>query len=237
MSPSDPIRRTLCRPTLAPLGLACIIAATGVTGCGEAPERGPAEAQVPLLRPAQFTETAPPRFVVRFETTAGDFAVDVHREWAPIGADRFYNLVKGGYYDDTRIYRVVPGFMAQFGIHGDPFVHRAWARSLLRDDPVVESNLRGRVTFARAGPNSRTAEVFISTVDNSRLDGDGFAPFGEVVEGMEVVDAFHADYGDGPPRGDGPYAAMAQARGNEYLDEEYPELTRIVRATLVSPEP
>lgn len=189
----------------------------------------------PLLRPAQFTETAPARFAVRFETTAGEFVVDVHRDWAPLGTDRFYNLVRAGYYDDTRVYRVVPGFMAQFGIHGDPFVHRAWSRAPLRDDPVTQSNARGRVTFAKAGRNSRTAEIFISTVDNSRLDADGFAPFGEVVEGMETVDAFHSGYGDGPPRGSGPYAAMAHARGNEYLDEEYPELTRILRASVVEP--
>ncbi|TVR64851.1 MAG: peptidylprolyl isomerase [Gemmatimonadales bacterium] len=218
------------------LALAFVLPAAAAAACGEAPDRGSAEPRDPLLRPAQFTETAPPRFAVRFETTAGEFVVEVRREWAPIGADRFYNLVQAGYYDDTRIYRVVPGFMAQFGIHGDPFIHRAWARALLRDDPVVESNSRGRVTFAKAGPNSRTAEVFISTVENARLDADGFAPFGEVVEGMEVVDAFHAGYGDGPPRGEGPYAAMAHARGNEYLDEEYPELTRIIRAVVVDAE-
>ena len=226
--------RSRRRATGRSLLFALVLTTAAVTGCGEAPEGGSAEARDPLLRPAQFSDTAPPRFAVRFETTAGAFVVDVHRAWAPLGADRFYNLAKAGYYDDTRIYRVVPGFMAQFGIHGDPFIHRAWARSLLRDDPVVESNVRGRVAFAKAGPNSRTAEVFISTVDNARLDTDGFAPFGEVVDGMEVVDAFHAGYGDGPPRGDGPYAAMAHARGNEYLDEEYPELTRIIRAVVLT---
>lgn len=215
--------------------LAAGLFGTLLVACGS-PDGGPDDegaAANPLLRPGQFTETAPARFAVLFETTAGDLVVEVHRDWAPIGADRFYNLVQAGYYDDTRIYRVVPGFMAQFGIHGDPFVHRAWARAPLIDDPVMQSNSRGRVTFAKAGRNSRTAEIFISTVDNSRLDTDGFAPFGEVVEGMETVDAFHSGYGDGPPRGSGPYAAMAHARGNEYLDEEYPALTRIVRASVV----
>ncbi len=207
--------------------------AAAATGCEGTGNGEPTEAENPLLRPGQFTETAPPRFAVEFETTAGDVLVEVHREWAPMGADRFYNLVRAGYYDDTRIHRVVPGFMAQFGIHGDPYVNYVWRDESLPDDPVLQSNLRGRLTFAQAGPHSRTTEVFVSLTDNASLDEEGFAPFGEVVEGMDVVDAFHAGYGDGPPRGDGPYGAMAQARGNEYLDEEFPELTTIVRATIV----
>jgi peptidyl-prolyl cis-trans isomerase A (cyclophilin A) len=215
------------------LPLAFFLLAAMAAGCGEKGDVQPSEAQNPLLRPGQFTETAPPRFSVRFETTVGEFVVDVHREWAPLGADRFYNLVKAGYFDDTRIYRVVPRFMAQFGVHGDPYVNYVWRNALLFDDPVVQSNRRGRIAFAMAGRNSRTTEIFISYVDNPSLDEGGFAPFGEVVEGMEVVDAFHAGYGDGPPRGDGPYGAMAQARGNEYLDEEFPNLTAILQATLV----
>ncbi len=224
------------RPRRGPdrtLPLAFFLLAAVAAGCGETGDVRPSEPQNPLLRTGQFTETAPPRFTVRFETSAGDFVVDVRREWAPIGADRFYNLVKAGYYDDTRIYRAVPRFMAQFGIHGDPFVNYVWRNALLLDDPVVQSNRRGRVAFAKAGRNSRTTEVFISYVDNPSLDEGGFAPFGEVVEGMEVVDAFHTGYGDGPPRGDGPYGAMAHARGNEYLDEEFPLLTSILRAALV----
>ncbi len=217
------------------LALASLLLLAVAAGCGNAGDEDPSEAPNPLLRPGQFTETGPSRFSVRFETTAGDFVVEVHREWAPVGADRFYNLVKAGYYDDTRVHRVVPGFMAQFGIHGDPYVNYVWRSALLRDDPVVESNRRGRIAFAKAGPHTRSTEVFISTEDNAFLDEDGFAPFGEVVEGMEVVGAFHSGYGDGPPRGDGPYGAMALARGNEYLDEEFPELTIVVRATLVEP--
>ncbi len=216
--------------------LAALLLVGVAWGCGNGGDREPAEAANPLLRPGQFTETAPDRFTVRLETTAGDVVVEVRREWAPLGADRFYNLVKAGYYDDTRVYRVVPGFMAQFGVHGDPYVNYVWRRALLRDDPGVERNVRGRIAFARAGPHTRSTEVFISTVDNSFLDADGFVPFGEVVEGMEVVDGFHAGYGDGPPRGDGPYGAMAQARGNEYLDEEFPQLTTLVRAVLLPEE-
>jgi peptidyl-prolyl cis-trans isomerase A (cyclophilin A) len=159
--------------------------------------------------------------------------VEVHRDWAPRGADRFYNLVKSGYYDDTRIYRVVEGFMAQWGIHGDPLVDYQWRDELLVDDPVLRSNERGTITFAKAGRNSRTTEVFVNYGDNPGLDDQRFAPFGRVVEGMDVVDAFHAGYGDGPPRGEGPYALQAQAQGNAYLDAEFPELDRIVRATLV----
>lgn len=186
----------------------------------------------PLLRPDDFDERAPDEYRVTLETTEGDVVIQVHRDWAPLGADRFYNLATAGFYDDSRIYRVVPGFMAQFGLNADPYVNQAWKDEYLVDDPVVESNIRGRVAFAKGGVHSRTTEVFISYKDNSALDEEGFAPFGEVVEGMEVADAFYADYGDGPPRGDGPYQAMAQARGNAYLDEEFPELTRIVDVTV-----
>ena len=165
----------------------------------------------------------------------GSFLVEVHRGWAPLGADRFYNLVTSGYYDDTRIYRVIGDFMAQFGLNADPYVNQAWKTQFILDDPVMESNSRGRMTFAKGGLHTRTTEVFINYRDNQMLDSDGFSPFGEVIEGMQVVDLFFGDYGDGPPRGDGPYAAMAQARGNEYLDSDFPELTRIIRATIVIP--
>jgi peptidyl-prolyl cis-trans isomerase A (cyclophilin A) len=186
----------------------------------------------PLLQPGRFAETAPARYQVRLETSGGEVVIDVHRDWAPIGADRFYNLAKGGYYDDSRIYRVLAGFMAQFGLNEDPYVSQAWKTQFLVDDPVVESNTRGRVAFAKGGRHTRTTEVFISYKDNSALDEEGFTPFGEVVEGMEVVDVFYADYGDGPPRGDGPYQAMAAARGNAYLDVDFPELTKILKVTV-----
>ena len=189
----------------------------------------------PLLRPGQFTETAPATFRARFETSAGDVVIEAHRDWAPLGADRFFNLVKNGFYDDGRVHRVIDDFMAQFGLNADPYVTQAWKSQFIVDDPVTQTNRRGRVTFAKASLHTRTTEIFISYTNNASLDGDGFAPFGEVVEGMDAVDAFYAEYGDGPPRGTGPYAAMAQARGNEYLDADFPELTRIVRATIEAP--
>lgn len=213
---------------------ACLALPVLAPGCGgDGSDAEPQVARSPLLRPDRFQETAPTTFQVRLETSAGDVLIELHRDWAPLGVDRFFNLVRAGYYDDSRIHRVVPGFMAQFGIHADPYVTQAWKSEYLVDDPVTQSNTRGRVAFAKGGVHTRTTSVFISYRDNSSLDEDGFAPIGEVIEGMEVADAFYAEYGDGPPRGDGPYQAMAEARGNEYLDSDFPELTRIVRATVL----
>lgn len=208
--------------------------------CGDSAEEAPAEPRNPLLYPKSLHETAPQTFRARFETTAGEFVIAVRREWAPLGADRFYNLVKNGFYDDQRIYRVVEGFMVQFGIHGDPLVDYQWHDELLLDDPVVATNSRSRVSFAKGGANSRTVEIFISYRNNSDLDALGFSPFGEVVEGMDVVDAFYAEYGDGPPRGQGVYQAQAHATGEEYFAEEFPELDRVLRAWVEegeAPEP
>lgn len=219
------------RSTLRP-GPFLVVLLAALAGCGGEPPP-PEEPVDPLLYPGRLDETAPDRFQVRFETSAGDFVVEVNRAWAPRGADRFYNLVKNGYYDDNRIYRVVDDFMVQWGIHGEPLVDYQWRDEFLLDDPVVRSNERGTMTFAKAGPNSRTTEVFVNYKNNPGLDDQRFAPFGRVVDGMEVVDSFHAGYGDGPPRGGGPYAAQAQAQGNAYLDAEFPELDRIVRATVV----
>ncbi len=218
--------------TVRPLVLLALTLALGCSGGADTAETGDPRLRDPLLRPERFTETAPERFRVRLETSAGDVVIDVRRAWAPLGADRFYNLVKGGFYDDTRVYRVVAGFMAQFGLNDNPYVNQVWKSEYLVDDPVVETNARGRVAFAKGGVHTRTTEVFISFKDNAALDANGFAPFGQVIEGMDAVDAFHAAYGDGPPRGDGPYQAMASARGNEYLDADFPELTKIVRATI-----
>ena len=199
-------------------------------GCGGAGEEPDPALLNPLLYPKRLTETAPSTFRAHFETTAGDFVMEVRREWAPRGADRFYNLVKNGFYDDQRIYRVVEGFMVQFGIHSDPLVDYQWHDELILDDPVVATNARGRVSFAKGGANSRTVEIFINYRDNGDLDGRGFAPFAEVVEGMDVVDSFYAEYGDGPPRGEGVYQAQAHAQGAVYMDAEFPELDRVVRA-------
>ena len=164
-------------------------------------------------------------FKVRFETTAGDFVVEVHREWSPIGAQRFYELVQSGFYDECRFFRVVPGFMVQFGINGDPAEQSKW-RQNLRDDPVRKSNTRGYMTFAMAGPNTRTTQVFINYGDNSTLDSQGFSPFGVVVEGMQNVDAIYSGYGERPDQG------AIQSTGNSYLKGSFPELDYIRKATI-----
>jgi peptidyl-prolyl cis-trans isomerase A (cyclophilin A) len=208
-----------------------------MSGCGGEPGEGdPGEgpALKILYAPDRLHTTAPAEFTVRFETSEGEFTVRVVREWAPLGADRFYTLVTNAFFDDTRVQRVAEGFVAQFGLNGDGLVNSAWRNEFIADDPPLQSNTRGRLTFATSGLDSRTTDVFINLGDNSRLDSMGFAPIGEVVEGMEVVDAFYSGYGEGPPQGDGPYYAQALAQGNEYLDAEFPNLTRIVRARVIS---
>ena len=165
------------------LSIAILLGSLAAVACGN---RGRPGSQ--LLQPGKLNEQAPAVFAVKFTSSKGDFVVEVQREWAPMGADRFYNLVRGGFYDGVKFFRTVRGFMVQFGINGDPAVSRAWQDAVISDDPVKQSNLRGFVTFATAGPNSRTTQVFINFVDNTRLDPLGFAPFGKVVSGMEVVD-------------------------------------------------
>lgn len=200
-------------------------------GCSrKRPDAAPANPPSTVLNDA-----APAMFRARFETTAGDFVIEVRRDWAPLGADRFYNLVKSGYYDGVRFFRVISGFMAQFGIHGDPRVSAAWRERRIPDDPVRESNARGTMSFATAGPNTRTTQLFINYGNNSGLDGMGFAPFGRVVEGMEVVDRLFAAYGEGAPHGRGPDQGRIQAEGNAYLEREFPKLDSVTRATIVAP--
>lgn len=203
--------------------------------CDTAPPEaaGDPRTQGPLFQLQNFRQTAPDSFQATFETSQGDFVVVIHREWAPLAADRFFNLVVNGWYDGVRFHRVLNEFTAGFGIHDDPYVNVVWRKRALTDDPVLQRNSRGRLSFAKSTPNSRTVQVFVNLKDNSRsLDDNGFAPFGEVIEGMEVIDALYSGYGDGPPRGDGVYQAMAIAKGSEYLDE-FPELDRINRATVL----
>ena len=191
------------------------------------------QADVAKLRnPAALKEQAPPTFKANFETSKGPFVIEVHREWAPIGADRFYNLVRNGFFDDVRFFRVISGFMAQFGIHGTPAVQSAWRAASLKDDPVRQSNKRGTVTFATAGPDTRTTQFFINFGDNTGLDKQGFAPFGEIVSGMAVVDKINAEYGEGAPRGKGPDQGRLQSEGNAYLNKEFPKLDYIKSATI-----
>lgn len=188
----------------------------------------------PIFHPEKATEKAPDTFKAKFSTGKGDFVIAVTRAWAPNGADRFYNLVKLGFYDGTRFYRAIDGFMVQWGLSGDPSVNGAWYRAGIADDPVTKSNTRGFVTFAMAGANTRTTQVFINYADkNSRLDAMGFAPFGQVVEGMAVVDSLYKGYGETAPKGRGPDGSRASREGEAYLAKSFPELDRIKTATIL----
>ncbi len=196
--------------------------------------RADTAAPAATLKPSAAKETAPPVYKVKMATTKGDFTIEVHRDWAPVGADRFYNLVKLGYFTDVAFFRVIKGFMVQFGIHGDPAVARQWESATIKDDPSgKKSNTRGTVTFATAGPDMRTTQIFINYGNNSRLDAMGFAPFGKVTEGMKVVDAIDGRYGEGAPEGKGPYQDRIQREGNAYLKAQFPKLDYIKSATIV----
>jgi len=176
---------------------------------------------------SNFQAQAPATFRARFTTSAGVFTIEARRESAPIGVDRFYNLVRNGYFDGIRFFRVVPDFIVQFGIHGDPTVSAVWRRQQMSDDPVVQGNGRGFITYATAGPNTRTTQMFINFKANNFLDGQGFAAFGQVVEGMDAVDGINAQYGESPDQG------RIQSEGNAYLEQRFPELDYIIRARVV----
>jgi peptidyl-prolyl cis-trans isomerase A (cyclophilin A) len=197
----------------------------------------PAGFQPVLLHPEKLIETAPATYDVKFTTTRGDFVVRVTRAWAPLGADRFYNLIRHHYYDNASFFRVLPGFVVQFGLSAYPAVSKVWSAATIKDDRVKQSNKRGYLTFATAGPNTRTTQVFISLADNARLDSMGFAPFGEVVEGMNVVEMMYEGYGEGAPGGNGPRQDLIESRGKVYLDQNFPKLDSIKSAGLVAPGP
>ncbi len=211
----------------AVVAVAMISLICAVAFAAQAPGAAPDKAK--LKNPAQLTETAPDKYKVSFETGKGNFVVEVTRSWAPNGADRFYNLVKNGYYDGCRFFRVVAGFMVQFGINGDPKLNGVWRAAQIKDDPVKRSNTRGYITFATAGPNTRTAQVFINFGDNAGLDSQGFAPFGKVSEGMKVVDSIFSGYGESPNQG------SIQMEGEAYLAKSFPKLDVIKSATIVAP--
>jgi peptidyl-prolyl cis-trans isomerase A (cyclophilin A) len=185
-----------------------------------------------VMDPASLNEQAPAVYKAKFDTSKGTFVVEVHRDWAPNGADRFYNLVKNGYYNDARFFRVIDGFMVQFGINGNPKIAAAWQDANIKDDPVKQSNTRGMMTFATAGPDTRTTQVFINFGDNAGLDGQGFSPFGKVVSGMDVVDSLYSGYGEGAPKGHGPNQGIVQSLGNAYLEKAFPKLDYIKKATI-----
>ena len=193
----------------------------------------PPGAAVPTPPSPPLDAASPESFRVKFVTTKGDFTVKVTRAWAPKGADRFYRLVTEGYFKDIRFFRVLPGFMAQFGASGNPELNARMASLQIPDDPVTQSNKRGMVTFAMAGPNTRSNQFFINYGDNARLDSQGFSPFGKVVDGMKVVDAVYGGYGEGAPSGLGPSQDSIAAKGNEYLQRAFPKLDYIKSATIV----
>ena len=193
-----------------------------LSGCSKQPEaKGPGKSQ-----------PAPDNFRVKFETSKGDFVVEVHKIWAPVGADRFYELVQANFFDGIRFFRVIQGFMVQFGIAGDPKVTAQWESARIPDDPVRQSNLKGRITFATAGPGTRTTQLFINLVDNARLDASGFSPFGEVVSGMDVVEKLYTGYGEGYPNGKGPRQDLIESQGNAYLEKDFPQLDYIKKASI-----
>jgi len=177
---------------------------------------------------------APETFRVKFETSKGSFTVEANRAWAPNGVDRFHQLVSDGFFDGVRFFRVLPGFVAQFGIHGDPKVAASWRDRTIPDDPVVETNARGTITFATAGPGTRTTQLFVNFRDNAALDKQGFSPVAKVVDGMDVVDQLYAGYGEGAPSGRGPAQGRLQREGNAYLEAEFPDLDYVESATLIA---
>jgi len=182
--------------------------------------------------PSSLNEKAPDVYKAKFDTSKGTFVIEVHRDWSPNGADRFYNLVKNGFFNDARFFRVIEGFMVQFGISGNPDLSAVWREARIPDDPVKQSNTRGTVSFATAGPGTRTTQVFINFGDNAGLDGQGFSPFGQVVSGMDVVDSFFKGYGEGAPRGQGPDQGRVQMEGNAYLMTDFPKLDYVKKATI-----
>jgi len=191
----------------------------------------PAPAAAPnLLNPKSLKAKAPDSYKVKFTTTKGDVIIQVTRAWAPLGADRFYNLVKYGFYKDAAFFRVLPRFVAQFGIPARPDVAAAWDHAYIVDDRVTQSNKRGTLTFATAGPNTRTTQIFINFSDNTGLDTQGFAPFGQVIEGMDIVDKFFSGYGESPDQG------RITAFGKAYLDKSFPNLDRILTASIMPDE-
>ncbi len=192
-------------------------------GCGGSKE---------AAREAAPAGPVPDTYRAIFDTSKGPFVVEVTKAWAPEGAERFYRLIEQKFYDDARFFRVLPNFVAQFGINGDPKVSARWRNLTIADDPVKESNKRGTLTFATSGPNTRTTQVFINLKDNERLDRSGFAPFGKVVEGMDVVDQLFAVYRDGPPTGTGPDQTLIETRGNGYLETRFPRLDYIKTARI-----
>lgn len=220
MAAEQNVRVLKILPVSAVLAAACFVA-----GCG-----GPKTASEPAAVPV------PDVYQAKFETSKGDFVVEVTKAWAPEGAERFHLLVQRKFYDGARFFRVLPRFVVQWGINGNPAVEGRWRDARIPDDPVKESNKRGYVSFATSGPNTRTTQVFVNMADNERLDARGFAPFGRVVSGMEVFDRLYSSYGDGPPRGQGPDQNKMESEGDAYIERSFPRLDSIRRASILKPD-
>lgn len=184
-----------------------------------------------LLNPASLRAKAPDVFKVQFTTTKGDITVEVHRDWAPLGADRFYNLVKNGFFTNASFFRVVPGFVVQFGLNANPAINKVWEKANIKDDPVMGSNTRGTIVFATAGPNTRTTQLFINFGNNAGLDRQGFAPFGSVIEGMDVVDKIYSGYGERPQQD------RITEEGDAYITKNFPMIDKIKMAKVLPAEP
>jgi peptidyl-prolyl cis-trans isomerase A (cyclophilin A) len=219
----------LCAILLAPVP--SLAQATTARPKSASPRPAASTSHASLLHPALLTAKAPADFKVRFTTTAGDFLVEVHRDWAPLGADRFYNLVRHGFFTNASFFRVVPNFVVQFGLNADPAVNKVWADANIKDDPVKQTNSRGRLVFATAGPGTRTTQLFINFRDNGRLDGMGFAPFGEVVEGMDVVDKIYPGYGEQPNQD------LITNQGDAYISQNFPHIDKIKLARVLPAVP
>jgi peptidyl-prolyl cis-trans isomerase A (cyclophilin A) len=201
----------------------CLLA----VGCssGKSPEESKTPAVQPPAKPAEI-------YKARLNTSKGPIVIEVHRAWAPQGADRFFELAHAGFYDDSRFFRVMKHFVAQFGLSKDPKLSQLWSQMKILDDPQKEKNTRGTITFAKHGPNTRTTQVFINLADNASLDGSGFAPFGKVIQGMDNVEKLYWQYGDAPPVGAGPEQNLIMDMGNEYLQRRFPSLDFINTITL-----
>ena len=220
--------RAMCYKFLA---RTAIVAATlALAGCGPSAEKAGKKAEAPK---SSLATPMPDVYRVRFETSHGKFTVEVHKAWAPLGAERFWRLVNLGFFDRSKIFRVKPGFVVQFGVSPDPQANQLFNNLAIKDDPVKQSNVKGRMTFATSGPGSRRTQVFINLSDNKPLDKQGFAPFGEVVEGMGVVERFYAGYGEMAPRGMGPDPSKLAVEGNGYADAKFPRLDSIQRAAVI----
>lgn len=199
--------------------------------------RPPRAVHPSLYQPSSLNLKAPPVYWAKFNTTKGDFVIKVTRSWAPLGADRFYNLVKYDFYNNNSFFRVLPGFVVQFGISPNPRLSSIWHNATIQDDPVRHSNVTGTVTFATAGPNTRTTQVFINLADNRSLDAQGFAPFGNVTQGMSVVETLYSGYGEGAPMGNGPDQQLIQSEGEAYLTKNFPKLDHIKTAVILTSAP